>query len=194
MKKLIFIIVGGLLFFVLLIGIVFGILTFMEKSEKTPEQEEVKEIVTEENNSVLGLLLSRKQAFIDSLLNLNIVYNDSITNFISENDSLTNLNLEILRKTKSDSLAILKLQNQTAKLKADQQAQNEQANQSTASVKELAKTYEQMKINEMKPIFSQLDDQTIIDLYNAMSSRKKPMVIKALSTERAAKITKKLAK
>ena len=50
-----------------------------------------------------------------------------------------------------------------------------------------------MKPKEMKPILSNLDDGTIIAIYNNMSNRNKKMVFQALTPKRAAEITEKLA-
>lgn len=60
-------------------------------------------------------------------------------------------------------------------------------------IKELAKTYEAMKPVELKPILEKLDDRTIIDVYFNTSSRKRQNIMKALSPDRAARITKKIA-
>ena len=61
------------------------------------------------------------------------------------------------------------------------------------SIKDLAKTYESMKPEEMKPILSNLDDGTVIAIYNSMSSRNKKIIFKALNPKRAAEITELLA-
>ena len=61
------------------------------------------------------------------------------------------------------------------------------------SVKDLAKTYESMKSEEMAPILDAVDDRTIIALYENMSSRTRKNIIQALPGVRAAEITKKLA-
>lgn len=61
------------------------------------------------------------------------------------------------------------------------------------SIKDLAKTYETMKVADIRPILERLDDGTIIALYQNMGSRTKKNLIQALSDVRAAKITKKLA-
>ncbi len=61
------------------------------------------------------------------------------------------------------------------------------------SVKELAKTYETMKSAEMAPILDAVDNNTIIALYENMSSRTRKNIIQALPGARAAQITKELA-
>lgn len=62
-----------------------------------------------------------------------------------------------------------------------------------ASIKDLAKTYETMKVADIRPILERVDDETIIALYKNMGSRSKKNLLQALSDIRAAKITKKLA-
>ena len=61
------------------------------------------------------------------------------------------------------------------------------------SIKDLAKTYESMKPDEMKPILTNLDDGTVIAIYNSMSGRSKKLIFKALNPKRAAEITELLA-
>ena len=69
----------------------------------------------------------------------------------------------------------------------------ELAKRQVISVKDLAKTYESMKPEEMKPILSNLDDGTVIAIYNSMSGRNKKTIFKSLTPKRAAKITELLA-
>ena len=69
----------------------------------------------------------------------------------------------------------------------------EMAKRQVISIKDLAKTYESMKPEEMKPILSNLDDGTVIAIYNSMSGRNKKIIFKALNPKRAAEITELLA-
>ncbi len=61
------------------------------------------------------------------------------------------------------------------------------------SIKGLAKTYESMKPAEIKPILANVDDGTVIAIYNNMSNRSKKLIFNALNPKRAAKITELLA-
>ena len=192
MKKIIFTIIGGLIFFILLVGLVFAILTFMEKNVKK-DVVQIDRIPSEENNSILGILLTEKQVIIDSLSSIVSEYGDSLTNLTTISDSINTLLVEKTQHIFSDSTKIVKLEGDITKLIDDHATAELATTQKEAEIKQLAKTYEQMKINEMKPIFTQLDDKTIMALYNNMSARKRPMILKALSTNRAAKITKELA-
>ena len=65
--------------------------------------------------------------------------------------------------------------------------------ESRTSIKDLAKTYDTMKVTDMSPILAKLDDETIIALYRNMGSRTRKNLIQALTGARAAQITKKLA-
>lgn len=66
-------------------------------------------------------------------------------------------------------------------------------NKKKTNIKELAKTYESMKLKEMQPILSKIDDNTLIAIYQKMSSRNRKNLILALKSERAALITQQLA-
>ncbi len=188
MKKIILFGVGGLLFFIILVGLVFGILTLMESTEEkivVPPNR----FPTEEDHSILGLLLEEKQVVIDSLKSM-IDSNQVVIDSMSANlDSLSTLAENQQKTLTADSTQITRLKDQINRLQG--MANNE--DNINENIKQLAKTYERMKVSEIKPIFAKLDDETVILLYNSMSSRKRPMVIEALSSERAAKITKKLA-
>jgi len=61
------------------------------------------------------------------------------------------------------------------------------------SIKELAKTYEAMTPEEIAPILSNVDDNTIINIYFNMTSRKRQNILRALPSDRAARLTKKIA-
>jgi len=67
------------------------------------------------------------------------------------------------------------------------------AEQKRQFLKELTKTYETMKVTEIRPILEKLDDATIIALYKNMSGRTRKNIINGLSSDRAAQITKQLA-
>ena len=50
-----------------------------------------------------------------------------------------------------------------------------------------------MKIAEMQPILEKLEDHTILELYENISSRNRKNILMALSAQRAARITQKIA-
>ena len=65
--------------------------------------------------------------------------------------------------------------------------------QQVISIKGIAKTYESMKTAEIKPILANVDDGTVIAIYNNMSNRSKKLIFNALNPKRAGKITELLA-
>lgn len=62
------------------------------------------------------------------------------------------------------------------------------------SIKEMAKTYENMKVAEIRNIVQQLDDQTIMKLYKNTGTRKRQNILLALGSSSAARITEKVVK
>ncbi len=84
------------------------------------------------------------------------------------------------------------IENQLAQTKLmEKQVQN--AEQKQQFLKELTKTYETMKVAEIRPILEKLDNATVIALYKNMSGRTRKNLINGLSSDRAAQITKQLA-
>src|SRR6056297_674 len=113
MKKIILLVVGGLLLFLHLVGLVFGMLSLMEGLAK-PKIVPVNSGPVEEDNSILGVLLSEKQSIIDSLQHLNqeqLMARDSLNTDI---DSLTSLVQEQRKQAIADSLMMEKLQEDIA--------------------------------------------------------------------------------
>jgi len=58
--------------------------------------------------------------------------------------------------------------------------------------KSLAKTFESMKINEIGRSVADLDDKALMQIYNKMNGRLRKNLLMAVSSERAAKLTKKM--
>ncbi len=181
MKKIIIFAVIGIVFFGLLVGGAFFVLSYLEKDASEEVIEEG--IPIQETNSVAALLLISKNNLIDSLMNA-INNKDSVLyNNVFNIDSLKNITKVQAAQINADSITISKLNKSVNELSAN-----------SINIKSLAKTYEQMKPKDMKPIFAKLDTKTIIALYNNMSSRKQPNLLKALSNEKAAEITKKMTR
>lgn len=61
-------------------------------------------------------------------------------------------------------------------------------------IKDLAKTFESMKVSEISPILENVDDDTVINIYKNMSTRNRKNILNALTPQRAAGITQKLAR
>jgi len=71
---------------------------------------------------------------------------------------------------------------------------NQALQSKSVSIKELAKTYETMKVSDIRPILEKVDDATIVALYKNMGSRTRKNIIQALSSVRAAQLTNKLVR
>jgi flagellar motility protein MotE (MotC chaperone) len=167
----------GVVAFVALVGIIFVVLTYLE-----PVEEELPPAaaVTGDVNSTPGG--DQRQVLIDSLENeiqeltsklfFVELERDSLLNEVNFKEGLIEGFKKTIEKLNQDLLA---------------------ANKRAVSIKELAKTYETMKVEEMRPILKKIDDETVIAIYRNMSSRNRKNLFQALSDERAAAITKRLA-
>jgi len=169
---------GAIGLFIILVGLIFGILLLTEPVE---DKMVVKTI---EGDQVLATqLIQEKQREIDQLKSALdslkreytqvIAYRDSIQGQIDFKD-----NLIAQYKRSVESL--------------NQELAEKQKN--TLSIKELAKTYESMKIEELRSIFTKLDDQTILLIYENVNPRNRKNILMALNAARAANITQKLVK
>lgn len=133
-------------------------------SEKHKELfEEQKETIAQLNNELADL----KSKF----LNKDTVI-DSLTKILSQKEV----------DFKNNELQIEKLTEQIKEKK------NLEKNAS-----ELAKTFASMKSEQMSPILQKLDDETVALIYKNMSSRVRKNYLLALSSQRAAALTKKMA-
>jgi len=103
---------------------------------------------------------------------------------------------QLIRKmSEADSLQKLLTQFTSAETQSTQavnevKSGNVQAN--GQDVKELAKTFSAMNVKELAPILSDLDNQSIIQLYHNMSSRSRKNIFVGLPKNRAAEITRAL--
>lgn len=164
-------------FFVALVGITFAVLSFLE-----PEDENVQMAFVLENKSVASQLLNNKQVEIDSLL--------ETVGKLKNELFFSNLSIDSLGEALEFDKKIISIYEDTiGRLNNDLLVRNK----GKIRIKELAKTYETMKTEEMRPILENVDDDTVIAIYENMSSRSRKTIMKALSGERAAKITIRLA-
>ncbi|MCD6441259.1 MAG: hypothetical protein J7L86_05690 [Candidatus Marinimicrobia bacterium] len=165
---------GG--FFVLVLGI-FLLLKHLE-----PIDEETQIEITSNDKLMSKKLLMLKQSEIDSL-NSCIEKLQSDLSFLN----LTNDSLKAQSEFKNNLIEEYK--------KSINQLNNKltAATKTTVSIQELAKTYESMKPEEMRPILQKVSDKTIIAIYKNMNARKRKDILNALSSERAAAITQQLA-
>lgn len=181
MKKILTMATIGIGIFIVLVGVIFFVLSTLNSTtpEPAPEAQESKYA---ESRSVASLLLEVREKELDSLKNQISVWKNDI----------------FLRDTKVDSLndVIARQKKATANLQQQIAVLNTKLNANLAqgaNVKDLAKTFETMKANEIAPILNKVDDPTVIAIYRNMGSRSKKMIMTALSSDRAAEITKQLA-
>lgn len=177
MKKILIWVGAFLGLFVVLVGVTFFIL-----SSNSPSEEMLIVEQSEKSDEIKSSALKVKQAEVDTLqvqlkdLNNKILLQqgllDSLTEQINLKDGLISGYTNEIKKLNEMIL---------------------QKEKQTVSVKELAKTYETMKIQEMKPILANLSNQTVISLYKNTSSKNRKKLFQALEKGRAAEITEILA-
>lgn len=175
MKKILTWVGIGVVFFAVLVVVIFFILSYLEPEPDVPPVAMVP-------NGVDPKILVAKQEEINSLNMIILGLKDSLK----------------LREIRADSLqeqiqfrdGIIREYTRTVENLNIQMAS---LNQRVLNVKELAKTFETMKIEDMKPILAQIDDPTVIDLYTNINSRNRKNLLMALSTSRAAALAQKIA-
>ena len=177
MKKVVTWVCIGLGTFAVLIVGIFLLLNFLE-----PMDDNMQIDVASSSNTISKNMLVLKQTEIDSLNNkinklksdlfFSNLTGDSLREQIGFNNRLIEQYKQNINKLNKDILA---------------------ATKTKVSIQELAKTYETMKSDEMRPILKNVNDRTIIAIYKNMNSRKRKDIFKALPSERAAAITQRLA-
>jgi len=193
--KLILISVGA---FVVLVGVIFVVLLIFEpSSDETPIPEENIAKVNPDNPDDENSIESSNSESDGESGNFTNGHPTTVT------DSLANLVQELKNDLFERSLEIDSLKEQITfqnglinGYKKTIDGLNSQIlalNKKEVSLKELAKTYESMKVSDIKPILDKVDDETVIAIYRAMGTRTRKSIMMALSAERAATITEKLA-
>ena len=177
MKTILLWLSAGILSFVLLIVIIFGVLFFLEPEDPMFEQR----------------MIAGDDFFQDTFVQKKQVEIDSLSVQINE------LNSQLFfRDLKEDSLnQVIRFQEGlVTEYKTSLERSNEamkQKDKVMTNLKGIAKTYEGLKVNEMRPIFDKLDDKTVIGIYENMSARNRKNIMKALPANRAAAITQYMA-
>ena len=171
-----------LILFVVLLGLSFVALTLM-----TPSAEELAEL-SQPRSPVAQLDTTNAPA--DSMV---ITVSDSLQTLV---DSLSSeiFFLQLRSDSMSRELDLKAVEVETYASQYD--ALNDKITELrtyNVSVKDLAKTYETMKIKDIKPIIEKVDDETVIALYKNMGSRTRKNLMQSLSSVRAAQLTKKIA-
>jgi flagellar motility protein MotE (MotC chaperone) len=165
--------------FVLLIGIAFGVLSYL-----APAPEELAAI-QEETLAAPSDTTAASEPETSESDSLRQVIDELTSDLFFSRITIDSLTEVVAQKQKELQGYI----DQTSLL----EGKLESLKDKKISIRELAKTYESMKVSEIKPIVEKLDDKTVIALYNNMGSRTKKNLLRALSDVRAAQITKKLA-
>jgi len=95
--------------------------------------------------------------------------------------------VDSLNSALSSKLIVTKKQKEIAeKLKNKQNMVSDK----NKKAKEMAKTFEKMKIKQIAPILRNLDDETVMLIYKETSNRFKRNILLAINEKRAASITK----
>lgn len=172
--------------FIVFIGLAFVGLTYM-----TPSPDEIKQIKLEQKkvhttpeiaDSDSTKTKGKKITIADSL---QIIIDQQIGDLFFMRVTIDSLNEQL--GSKED--LVTEFQTQVKSLNDNIQT----LKTNNISIKDLAKTYETMKVAEIRPILEKVSDATIIALYKNMGSRTRKNLIQALSSSRAAQITTKLA-
>ncbi len=163
--------------FLVLVGSIFAVLNFLDSPT-----EDVQLEAAARSDELADRLLKRKMEEMDSLaarmdslrkqLLIRRLETDSLREQVSFRDGL----IDGYKKT-------------IEKLNTTLQ-QNEERE---SRVKDLAKTFESMKVDEIRPILAGVDDHTVITIYRHMNSRTRKNILIALPKKRASSITQQLA-
>jgi len=163
-------------FIVLVVGIFF-LLNFLE-----PMDEKTQIDIVASNIAISKKMIMQKRSEIDSLnikiekLNSNLFFSNLTIDSLQNDTQFKN---NLIERYKKD----IKKLNKNLLL----------STKTKVSIQELAKTYDTMKTEEMRPILQKVNDRTVIAIYKNMNSRKRKDILKALSSDRAAAITQRLA-
>ncbi|MEA3285998.1 MAG: hypothetical protein U9Q77_01295 [Candidatus Marinimicrobia bacterium] len=167
--------------FVVLIAVAFFALGFM-----TPDPNETGQTLAVSENELASTDTTQGvQPKISKADSLQIIINDLTNTLFFARVTLDSLNDELSIKEGIIQGHVLQVESLKSNLQTLQDKH--------VSIKELAKTYETMKVAEIKPILERVDDKTIIAIYQNMSGRSRKNLMKALNSERAAHLTIKLA-
>jgi flagellar motility protein MotE (MotC chaperone) len=163
MKALIFLSVG-LLF---MIAVLYGSLVYL-KGEK-------EKLLTELATNDSTLTVEKPLSESDSLRNVVEVKEIQLSNKETLFDSL-----------KNDA----KIKIEKAKIKASEVASENMEKEKNEKALSMAKTFEKMSIKQIAPILKNLDDGTVMIIYNNTGNRFKKNILLAVTEKRAALITK----
>lgn len=179
MKKILIIFGIGMGMFLVLVVVLFIILSKLQPAEPPPMAERPED---PNRRSVTSLLLEQRESEVDSL-------KTQVTDLKNENFAqsvaIDSINEVVVFKDNLITEYEKEINELNDRLLDKQKRQN--------NIKELAKTFETMKVADISPILNKVDNETVIAIYKHMGSRSRKMIMMALNDNRAAEITRKLA-
>ena len=165
----------GFVLFAAIVGAIFGYLSHTEQESK-----ENMEALEKKDISTMSEYITKAER--DSIINLIQVKDSIITARSHVKDSLE----QVIQSN------ITSIDNYKQRVK-DLESQIKKNTKRSENLKNIAKTYESLRVADLRPIVKKIGDTTLIGIYNKMSSRKRQKLLQALTPDRAAKLTNKLA-
>jgi len=154
------------------------LLVFKFRGQKLPFQTRIED-------------MTRKEALVDSSLIYGIPTAEQLRERDYEKRRLELENKE--RENDKESQIITAKKDSLLEIKRTLEmliGQREQAAQDR--IKKLAKVYEGMRAEEAAPIISELDDQTIVDVFLQMNERRVARILGVMPVDRATEIAQRL--
>jgi len=189
MKKIVLWSGIGLGVFVALVGIIFVILTYLspdpEPAQRAAETKPEQEVIQQLPSDVTEQVSTQVAAQLTNTDSLEAVLGDVRSDLLFTKLRADSLQQRIIF---IDGL-VVEYEKTIANLNDQVLAKQVQSSR----IKDLAKTYETMKPVEIKPILANVNDETVIALYENMSSRTRKVILNSLPGNRAAVITQQLA-
>ena len=164
--------------FIVGVGIIYGIV-YMLRDKPLPFQSKIKEMMS-------------KEAVVDSSLITGIPTAEQLRAQDYEKRKIKLDELESNIKTEEQKVVFQKDSLNSVKQQLDMLIGQKQGIQSER-IKKLAKVYEGMRPEDAAPIISQLDDQTIVEIFLQMEDRRVARIIGLMPVDRATEITQRLS-
>lgn len=178
MKSTIVWVVAAVLSFVLLVIVIFIVLY-----QANPENMDLEKEAILSDDFLADTYLEEKDLMIDSL--------STVIDELNSVIFFKNLNIDSVAQIVGFQEGLITEYRSSLKKANDKINSKKVAN---LKLQEIAKTYESMKVAEIRPIIAELNDQTVLDLYKFTGARNRKNILKALSSKRAAAITELMAK
>lgn len=164
--------------FIVIVGIIYGIV-YKLRDKRLPFQSRIDKIM-------------HKEAIVDSSLITGIPTAEQLRAQDYEKRRIKLDELESNMKTEEQKVVFEKDSLSAVKQQLDMLIGQKQGIQSDR-IKKLAKVYEGMRPEEAAPIISELDDQTIVEIFLQMEDRRVSRIIGLMPVDRATEITQRLS-